>query len=199
MASLSFTLSSCTYSLPTFPLHSGLVGSQRGAPHQHGLHALLRARSCNRKRARCAASISPVQDEWLQKLPDKKKPLYSHSLPCIEAWLRSLGFVQSNEDRAAWTIQRSDWHARLSLDLTDLFIRYMMESVGLARSAWIVGIDTHMRLCLDAIEHRGRRQVARGRGVRRLKTMYAMDIHWTPIFNVVFLCVNAFGSLASCP
>lgn len=66
---------------------------------------------------------APGEDEWLSRLPDKKNPLYSHSLPCIEAWLKSLGFSQSREDRAVWFIQKPEWHAQLSLDVTDLLIR----------------------------------------------------------------------------
>ncbi|KAB5531680.1 hypothetical protein DKX38_018350 [Salix brachista] len=69
-----------------------------------------------------AEEISSTEDEWLQRLPDKKKPLYSHSLPCIEAWLKDLGFYQSKEDRAIWFIEKPDWHAQVSLDVTDLFI-----------------------------------------------------------------------------
>lgn len=71
-----------------------------------------------------------AEDEWLHKLPDKNKPLYSHSLPCIEAWLRSLGFYQSREDRAVWLIEKPDWHAQLSLDVTDLYIRYLKSGPG---------------------------------------------------------------------
>ncbi|PON96913.1 tRNA dimethylallyltransferase [Trema orientale] len=70
------------------------------------------------------------EDEWLKKLPDKEKPLYSHSLPCIEAWLRSLGFYQSKEDRALWLVENPDWHAQLSLDVTDLYIRYLKTGPG---------------------------------------------------------------------
>lgn len=69
-------------------------------------------------------------DEWIQKLPEKNKALYSHSLPCIEAWLRSLGFYQSKEDRAVWHIEKPDWHAQLSLDITDLYIRYLKSGPG---------------------------------------------------------------------
>ncbi|KAL3570483.1 hypothetical protein D5086_027732, partial [Populus alba] len=54
--------------------------------------------------------------------PDKKKPLYSHSLPCIEAWLKGLGFYHSKENRAIWFVEKPDWHAQLSLDVTDLYI-----------------------------------------------------------------------------
>ncbi|XP_057525676.1 uncharacterized protein LOC130805075 [Amaranthus tricolor] len=71
-----------------------------------------------------------VEDEWLSRLPDKKKPLYAHSLPCIEAWLKSLGFYQSNEDRAVWFIEKPEWHAQLSLDITDLYIRYLKSGSG---------------------------------------------------------------------
>lgn len=72
--------------------------------------------------AQIEEDINP-HDEWLQKLPDKNKPLYSHSLPCLEAWLKNLGFFQSRDDRALWLVQKTDWHAQLSLDLTDLYIR----------------------------------------------------------------------------
>jgi hypothetical protein len=37
--------------------------------------------------------------------------------------LKDLGFYQSKEDRAIWFIEKPDWHAQLSLDVTDLFIR----------------------------------------------------------------------------
>ncbi|KNA05785.1 hypothetical protein SOVF_187230 [Spinacia oleracea] len=70
------------------------------------------------------------EDGWLSRLPDKKKPLYSHSLPCIESWLKSLGFHQSNEDRAVWFIEKSEWRAQLSLDITELYIRYMKNGPG---------------------------------------------------------------------
>ncbi|CAN4087646.1 unnamed protein product [Withania somnifera] len=76
------------------------------------------------------AQVSESLDEWLHKLPDKKKPLYSHSLPCIEAWLRSLGFYQSRDDRALWFVENPDWQAQLSLDITELFIRYLKSGPG---------------------------------------------------------------------
>ncbi|KAG6746694.1 hypothetical protein NC652_034451 [Populus alba x Populus x berolinensis] len=77
-----------------------------------------------------AEEISSTGDEWLQTLPDKKKPLYSHSLPCIEAWLKGLGFYQSKESRAIWFVEKPDWHAQLSLDVTDLYIRYLKNGPG---------------------------------------------------------------------
>ncbi|KAJ4956566.1 hypothetical protein NE237_013349 [Protea cynaroides] len=74
--------------------------------------------------------LSAAEKEWLKKLPEKKKPLYSHSLPCIEAWLKKLGFFQSREDRAVWFVEKPDWHAQLSLDVTDLYIRYLKSGPG---------------------------------------------------------------------
>lgn len=62
-------------------------------------------------------------EPWLQHLPPETSPLYTHSLMCIEGWLRSLDFVQSVEDPALWTIKREDWHAELRLDVVDLLIR----------------------------------------------------------------------------
>lgn len=75
-------------------------------------------------------SSSSTEDEWLKRLPDKKRPLYAHSLPCIEAWLRDLGFFQTKEDLAVWLIEKPEWHAQLSLDVTDLHIRYLKSGPG---------------------------------------------------------------------
>ncbi|ONK69819.1 uncharacterized protein A4U43_C05F27070 [Asparagus officinalis] len=77
-----------------------------------------------------SAELSAIDEEWLKKLPEKKKPLYSHSLPCIEAWLKKLGFRQSKEDRAVWFAEMPEWHAQLSLDVTDLYIRYLKSGPG---------------------------------------------------------------------
>ncbi|PIA49176.1 hypothetical protein AQUCO_01300203v1 [Aquilegia coerulea] len=74
--------------------------------------------------------LSVTDQEWLKKLPEKNKPLYAHSLPGIEAWLKKLGFFQSREDRAVWYIEKSDWHAQLALDITDLYIRYLKSGPG---------------------------------------------------------------------
>nr|GMD02292.1 uncharacterized LOC101256845 [Ipomoea batatas] len=86
------------------------------------------------------AELSGTGDEWLERLPDKKKPLYAHSLPCIEAWLKSLGFYQSKDDRALWFVENPDWHAQLSLDATDLYIRLTasvyLDPAGRANALW---------------------------------------------------------------
>ncbi|XVF12604.1 hypothetical protein REPUB_Repub08aG0133300 [Reevesia pubescens] len=77
-----------------------------------------------------AEEVPTAEDEWLYRLPEKNKPLYSHTLSCIEAWLRSLEFYQSREDRAVWLIEKTDWHAQLSLDITDICIRYLKSGPG---------------------------------------------------------------------
>ncbi|KAJ9139806.1 hypothetical protein P3X46_030504 [Hevea brasiliensis] len=82
------------------------------------------------KSSEAEEELSSVEDEWLKRLPDKKKPLYSHSLPCIEAWLRDIGFYQTKDDRAVWLIEQPEWHAQLSLDITDLYIRYLKSGPG---------------------------------------------------------------------
>ncbi|KAL2922166.1 Anthranilate synthase component 2 [Bienertia sinuspersici] len=86
-------------------------------------------KSCSDSESEAEVSTK-VEDEWLSRLPDKKKPLYAHSLPCIEAWIRSLGFTQSKEDRAVWFIEKPEWHAQLSLDITEIYIRYMKSGPG---------------------------------------------------------------------
>ncbi|KAF9617773.1 hypothetical protein IFM89_038535 [Coptis chinensis] len=37
---------------------------------------------------------------------------------------------QRVEDRARWLIEKPDWHAQLSLDITDLYIRYLKSGPG---------------------------------------------------------------------
>ncbi|KAE8721656.1 Multidrug resistance-associated protein 14 isoform 1 [Hibiscus syriacus] len=77
-----------------------------------------------------AGELPTAEDDWLSRLPERNKPLYSHGLPCIEAWLGSLGFYQSREERAVWLIEKPDWHAQLSLDVTDLYVRYLKNGPG---------------------------------------------------------------------
>ncbi|CAI9092349.1 OLC1v1027558C1 [Oldenlandia corymbosa var. corymbosa] len=128
--------STSAYASFSFPLASSSAKFSKFKPRQ----ALLSSSSlscdrrkfpvCLNKSSEEEAEVSEVEDEWLQRLPDKTKPLYSHSLPSLEAWLRSLGFYQSKEDRAVWFVEKPDWHAQLSLDVTDLYIRYLKTGPG---------------------------------------------------------------------
>ncbi|KAL5993578.1 hypothetical protein ACLOJK_014503 [Asimina triloba] len=117
------TLSSSSNSLPfrrNFPTCLQTLASH---PPPRRRTTLIACKSPN-------TELSAADVEWLEKLPDRKKPLYSHSLPCIEAWLKKLGFRQSRDDRAVWFVEKPDWHAHLSLDVTDLYIRYLKSGPG---------------------------------------------------------------------
>ncbi|CAI5943839.1 unnamed protein product [Closterium sp. NIES-64] len=71
-----------------------------------------------------------TDEDWLAKLPDKSSALYACSLPSIEAWLRSLGFQQSAAKPELWRLERSDWHAELVTDVTDVVVRYLKSGPG---------------------------------------------------------------------
>ncbi|KAK6936741.1 Protein of unknown function DUF3143 [Dillenia turbinata] len=122
------TISSTFLSTPTFP-HRFFTFCPRNFPkfppcsHLSTRKTLFLSKSSE-------TELSSTEDEWLERLPDKKKPLYSHSLPCVEAWLKNLGFYQSKDDRAVWFIEKPDWHAQLSLDVTDLYVRYLKSGPG---------------------------------------------------------------------
>ncbi|OMO53265.1 hypothetical protein CCACVL1_28763 [Corchorus capsularis] len=119
------TQASASPKFPCFPLLQKSVSFPHSASHsQRKIVTFVSSKSSE------AEEVPAAEDEWLNRLPDKNKPLYSHSLPCIEAWLRSLGFYQSREDRAVWLIEKPDWHAHLSLDVTDLYIRYLKSGPG---------------------------------------------------------------------
>lgn len=109
------------------PHHIGTSGAARPSPSHRAARGMMMAR---RRGVAVAAAAVAADAEWLERLPEKKKPLYAHSLPCIEAWLRSVGFAQSREDRAVWVAETPLWHARLSLDVTDLHIRYLKSGPG---------------------------------------------------------------------
>ena len=126
---------------PKFPnFNPSIFPKLPPSPCSHSLtrsHRKLHIWSCS-KSSEAEEELSSPDDEWLKKLPDKKKPLYSHSLPCIEAWLSSLGFYQSKDDRAVWLVEKPDWHAQLSLDVTDLYIRFVFAN-------WVFAI---LRYCI---------------------------------------------------
>jgi hypothetical protein len=52
-------------------------------------------------------------------------PLYNHSLPRIEAWLREQGCKQDNQELHCWRLQKSSWNAELWLDTEQITVRYI--------------------------------------------------------------------------
>uniref|UniRef100_A0A0E0L5W7 DUF3143 domain-containing protein n=1 Tax=Oryza punctata TaxID=4537 RepID=A0A0E0L5W7_ORYPU len=115
------------------PILPSVSSSPSARPGLRGVAAPVEHARARRRRGAAVvarAAALPSDAEWLERLPEKKKPLYTHSLPCIEAWLRSIGFTQNREDRAVWVAEMPLWHARLSLDVTDLHIRYLKSGPG---------------------------------------------------------------------
>lgn len=58
-------------------------------------------------------------------LPTFDTPLYSHTLPKIEQWLRELGCQQDPERLNCWYVERSNWQAELCLDAEHIAVRYI--------------------------------------------------------------------------
>ncbi|GBG71658.1 hypothetical protein CBR_g9073 [Chara braunii] len=118
-----------------YPLAAAFDGAHR-TRSAVGLTLVCRAQSggdaAGSEGAESAASGDvAVQDAYITKLPDKNAALYRHSLPAIESWLRGLKFEQTDEDDPArWTVRRPDWHAELSLEATELVIRYLKSGPG---------------------------------------------------------------------
>ncbi|MGL6342258.1 MAG: DUF3143 domain-containing protein [Waterburya sp.] len=70
-------------------------------------------------------------------LPEAETPLYNHTLPIIEDWLRSQGCYQDKENLHCWYIENPDWKAEISLDAEELTVRYFdaePESLNVRRS-----------------------------------------------------------------
>lgn len=57
-------------------------------------------------------------------LPEADTPLYNHSLPTIEDWLRSKGCDQDQDNLHCWHLQKSAWKAEICLDTEELKVRY---------------------------------------------------------------------------
>lgn len=55
-------------------------------------------------------------------------PLYNHSLPEIEQWLREQGCQQDNQELHCWHVTRPSWEAELWLDIEQISIRYIEAS-----------------------------------------------------------------------
>jgi hypothetical protein len=52
-------------------------------------------------------------------------PLYNHSLPQIEQWLKDQGCQQDTSQLHCWRVQRLNWEAELWLDIEQISVRYM--------------------------------------------------------------------------
>lgn len=70
-------------------------------------------------------------------LPEADTPLYNHTLPTIEDWLRSKGCNQDRENLHCWHLEAAAWKAEIALETEELTVRYFdaeLESQNLSRS-----------------------------------------------------------------
>jgi len=66
-------------------------------------------------------------------LPDPATPLYNHSLPALEQWLRELGATQRRRTPCLWDLPHGDWSAEVELDVDDLSVRWQQGGQRSAR------------------------------------------------------------------
>lgn len=57
-------------------------------------------------------------------MPPASTPLYSHPLPEIEAWLTEQGGERDSENISLWTFAKSNWSAKLLLDVDSIVVSY---------------------------------------------------------------------------
>lgn len=57
-------------------------------------------------------------------LPSAQTPLYNHTLPALESWLKSLGGEQDPQTLHCWSLKYPTWNAEISLDIEELVITY---------------------------------------------------------------------------
>ena len=60
----------------------------------------------------------------MSSMPPASTPLYGHSLPAIEAWLREQGCDRDDKDISLWSIQKEDWSAEIFLDADSIVVTY---------------------------------------------------------------------------
>lgn len=61
----------------------------------------------------------------MSSLPPEHTPLYNHSLPALEQWLRQLGAEQRDGQREAWQLRHGGWSARIILEIEDLTVVWL--------------------------------------------------------------------------
>ena len=57
-------------------------------------------------------------------LPEADTPIYNHTLPTIEDWLRSKGCDRDRDNIHCWYLDSSTWKAEICLDTEELTVRY---------------------------------------------------------------------------
>jgi hypothetical protein len=57
-------------------------------------------------------------------MPPANTPLYSHSLPDVEAWLTQQGCDRDADNISLWSVVRDRWSATLFLDVDSIVVTY---------------------------------------------------------------------------
>lgn len=57
--------------------------------------------------------------------PDAKSPLYSHPLPAIENWLKTMGCHQDPQQLNYWYVKKDHWQAEIVLETENLNVSYV--------------------------------------------------------------------------
>lgn len=60
-------------------------------------------------------------------LPADDTPLYNHSLPDLEAWLRGLGARQEGPRAPGWDLKGPDWSARIDLEIEEFKVSWQRD------------------------------------------------------------------------
>ena len=57
-------------------------------------------------------------------LPEASTPLYNHTLPTIEDWLRSQGCDRQSDNIHCWHLAKTSWKAEICLEVEEITVRY---------------------------------------------------------------------------
>ena len=82
-------------------------------------------------------SLREILSKTLMNIPEADTPLYNHTLPTIEDWLRNKGCHQDRENLHCWYLEEVAWKAEICLDIEELTVRYFdakQESDNISRS-----------------------------------------------------------------
>lgn len=58
-------------------------------------------------------------------LPVPETPLYNHTLPQIEQWLKNQGCKQDEKELEHWQLKKTTWEAELWLDIEQIIVKYI--------------------------------------------------------------------------
>jgi hypothetical protein len=70
-------------------------------------------------------------------LPTSETPLYNHTLPDLEQWLRDRGCERDTEELHLWHVSYPAWSAEIRLEIEELSILYQTpqdQSLNLRRT-----------------------------------------------------------------